>query len=164
MIYLFLYLFYIKTDTNTERIKMGRMLDIMVFSFSLIYVVTLYFNTSMSDLDQSVSKYIVKFGEYLDDPFSLFSLIILVFAFYLLMYLIEIPLSNEFKPLSISLIENLLIILVTIFLIFDFFKFFFNINFNTTFIPQVLDWWNTKSFNIDFESIKNTLYSLFNTN
>jgi len=164
IIYFLLFIFYKKTSKDSERIQMGRMLDIMVFSLSSVYILSVYFNTTRKEAEFGVSKNIVIFGEYLDNPFSLFSLICILFAFYLLIYLIQIPMTSEYKPLSISLIENLLIILVTVFLIFDFFKFFFAINFNTIYIPKLLDWWNTQISNNTVELFGNQLYSLLRQN
>jgi hypothetical protein len=73
---------------------------------------------------------------FLNNPSSIFSVISFILGFYLIIYFLDIPMTNETKPFSVFLIDMFAWTLFIIMIICDFFGVFFNINI----VDSILSW------------------------
>ena len=122
----------------SSQIRVSRMLDIFVFGFALIFLAFTFLNMSEDEKGNALSKYITQFKTYMDDKMSLFGLIIMIAAFYLVIYVLQIPMAVESKAVSITIIENILLILLFISVLVDFFKWVMNLDLLHLLLPSSL--------------------------
>ena len=143
-IYFIVYLANIVFFTNesvgnlSSQLRVSRMLDVFILGFTFIYVAFTFLNMSEDEKGNALSKYIGKFKDYIDDRMSLFGIIIMIVAFYLVIYVLQIPMTRETKPVSITIIENILLIILFISVFVDFFKWVLKLNLVDLLIPDSL--------------------------
>jgi hypothetical protein len=126
ILYFVLGIFFNKKDgsgSETGALRVTRMLDGIIFLFVLIYIVTLVANNSYEEMSKIFEEWFDNTIDFIDNPYSIFSVTIFILVFYSIIYLIRIPMTYDMKPVSIMLIETIAIIIFVILLIFNFFKY-----------------------------------------
>jgi hypothetical protein len=121
---LFYLIKFFSNDTTenpiNSQLAMSRTIDFFILAM-------VFYNLMQSDKNV-ITQMLIMTKEFFDNPTTPFTFIILIFIFYTIIYLCQIPMTPETKPLSISIIEQkLFIVLITIFII-NFFKYVFGIN------------------------------------
>ena len=101
----------------------GKMVDIVVFG-SLILWGIFYYQSKSGDImnEEDFSNFYNWVVEYLDDVNSMFSSGFLLLGLYLVVYLFAIPMTSQNKPISISIIETVLISTFVMIIFLSFFK------------------------------------------
>ena len=112
-------------NTELKPLRISRLLDIIVFGIIFIYIFSL--STTSTTTSQNSSKSYSDFIDFVNDPYSIFGVILFILAFYLTIYIVQIPMTPDIKPFTISFIENIAWLLFLILLICDFFNIVLNV-------------------------------------
>jgi hypothetical protein len=124
VIYFILAIFFTSSSPDATQLRISRVVDLVFFSVFFLYLiaVTNVFQTSSSAQTSNWWSTITgDIESYVTNPYSIFGLILFIIAFYLMIFLIGIPMTRGTKPFSISIIENVSWIIFVILLIYDFF-------------------------------------------
>ena len=101
----------------------GKMVDIVLFGL-LIFWGIFYYNSKSGNIlnEEDFSDFYNWVVEYLDDVNSVFSSGFILLGLYLVVYLFGIPMTAENKPISIAIIETVLIAGFVMIIFISFFK------------------------------------------
>jgi hypothetical protein len=129
LVFIIVILFY-DTGSNQSELPFikGRLLNIFIFGFLIVYFVNIYSNMNDDDKENYLHDKLMSFKNFLNDYSSIFSVISFILGFYLIIYFLDVPMTNETKPLSIRMIDTIAWLLFVVLLICDFFNIFFNIS------------------------------------
>ena len=115
-------------------------IDIIIITLVIITISYFYVSSTLQKEDLFFKT--IEFTEKLfDDPNSIFITIITLFLFYVLMFVIGISMTSEFKPFTIRIIEDFLWIILILCVIGI--KFLFNINLADITMKQIYNIWNS---------------------
>jgi hypothetical protein len=128
ILFWFLAIYYIlfiilNVSQQSSNISMGKFFDIVVFVILIVYLVITYFFLPLENQEMILQNTGQNYLNYLNDPYSIFSLSLFLFVFYLILFFFNIPLDNENKSLVISIVESLAWITFALLIIVDFFKY-----------------------------------------
>lgn len=126
-VYFVLGIFY-GGSAESGPLRIVRIIDILVLLFVIIYVATTYWNTNVQTFSSNLSGSLSSFKGFADNPYSIFTVLAFLLAFYLAIYAVQIPMSSIAKPISIMFVETVAILLFVALLIIDFFKYLLNID------------------------------------
>jgi len=118
-------MFYSSRDE--EGILLGRSFILNIFLYLVIFTNIISFGGS-PDLTTSITNMLVQFQLFLNDPASIFTVLSFILGFYLIIYLVGVPMTNSTKPSSISFIDIIAWLVFMIVLISDFFIIFLDIS------------------------------------
>jgi hypothetical protein len=101
----------------------GKMVDIVLFGL-LIFWGIFYYNSKSGNIlnEEDFSNFYNWAVEYLDDVNSVFSSGFILLGLYLVVYLFGIPMTKENKPISIAILETVLIASFVLIIFISFFK------------------------------------------
>jgi hypothetical protein len=101
----------------------GKMVDIVLFGLLILWGL-FYYQSKSGDIlnEEDFSNFYNWVVEYLDDVNSVFSSGFTLVGLYLVVYLFGIPMTSQNKPISISIIETLLISAFVMVIFLSFFK------------------------------------------
>ncbi len=101
----------------------GKMVDIVLFGL-LIFWGIFYYNSKSGNIlnEEDFSDFYNWLVEYLDNVNSVFSSGFMLLGLYLVVYLFGIPMTSQNKPISISMIETVLIASFVMIIFISFFK------------------------------------------
>jgi hypothetical protein len=119
--------------------NVGNIINVIFFIGIFLYALIMLEKMSkMNDkeLDEAAKADLKDDREYFEDPYSIVALLIFMFCFYLTIYIIGIPMGEKSKPISIWIIENLMILMLVILIICAFFKYVLKIDL----VKIVFDW------------------------
>ena len=118
--YLLSLVFYSGKDEDTLLNGRSFILNILLFP-------AIFYNIfSFGGTTSSFSDTLTSFQTFLNNPTSIFSVLAFIVGFYLIIYIVGIPMTNALKPSSIAFIDLLSWLLFIILLICDFFIIFLN--------------------------------------
>jgi hypothetical protein len=141
VIYLILGIFFAKSDTpESSGLRITRIIDGLVFIMVLMIIGTSFSNSNTEDTGLYLSNSLSDFKKFVDNPYSIFSVLIFLVVFYSCIYLFRIPMADQTKPISILIIESIALIFVAILLIHDFFKYVLKINLLDLILNGWIDW------------------------
>ena len=129
-------------DTSTSRL-----VDFTLLIVFIVLCVVGYKSLSKYDQEHFMNYCLKWMKDDLNDPSSIFIFSFLLLSFYLTVYLLNIPMGFDTKPLSISIIENKLWIWLIIIIIVTFFKYILNISIVDWIYNWFSDIWSTNNFN-----------------
>ena len=143
IVFFILKIYYNKSDTiQNTNLKLSRILDISIFLVILLYLFFAYQNTSTDEAENNITIFFNKVKNYLNEPTSIFSVILFILTFYIVIYLVKIPMTSDTKPISVSIIENIALFMFVILLIIDFFKYFLEVNLSNVIVSDsVVNYW-----------------------
>lgn len=122
------YVFNVPGQPFGPSSSLSQMLDMLFMGGLLLFIITYYFSSS-PDQQLNFFKHLwSNTTSYINTPSSIFSVIMFIVIFYLIVYLLRMPMSSEGKPMFISLIESGAWILLVIIGINDFFKYILHID------------------------------------
>jgi len=130
------------SGTNPAEMFLSKSIDFIVVGLFLILVVWSYFSLSEADKQDLLGYGWQWTRDYFNTPSSGFSLILMIIAFYVIIYLFRIPMTEETKPMSIYFLENKLWILLATIAIVDFFKYVLKINLVDMVMGTTTKLWN----------------------
>lgn len=117
-------------DSNpvNSQLALSRSIDVIIFGIVIIILVMVFYSLTRPGKKDIITELLIMSKNFFDDPTTPFTFTIFIFIFYTLIYLCQIPMTPETKPLSITIIEQkLFIVLICVFII-NFFKYVFGIN------------------------------------
>jgi hypothetical protein len=112
---------------GTYEDKISVMIDIFAFGLLLLYVFIDYYNLLESKKETYVVDRLTQLKDYLDDPYSIVSLLLFMLVVYLIIYFLRISMDKN-ESIAIMLIHNVVFILMILMIIINFLKYFFQIN------------------------------------
>ena len=117
------FLFNRTEDTTNFNLKLSRTFDIIVLFILLIFILSIAVNASVSDANAIFKDIWTSIENYVNEPYSIFSLGFFILVFYTIIYLFRIPMTRETKPIVISVVENISWFLVIFIVFVGFFKY-----------------------------------------
>lgn len=127
---------------NPAEMFLSKSVDFILVGLLLILTIWSYFSLSEADKQDLLGYGWQWTRDYLNTPSSGFSLILMIIAFYVVIYLFRIPMTEETKPVSIYFLENKLWILLATIAIIDFFKYVLKINLVDIVMGTTTKLWN----------------------
>jgi hypothetical protein len=127
VVYFVLGIFYGGSAENGP-LRIVRIIDILVLLFVVIYLVTSFWNTNPQTFGAELSGSLSSFKGFAENPYSIFTVLVFILAFYAAIYVVQVPMSSVAKPITIMIVETLAILLFVGLLIVDFFKYLLNID------------------------------------
>jgi hypothetical protein len=154
IVYFILKIYFNKNDTiQNTNLKLSQILDISIFLVVLVYLFFAFKNTSNDEAERNISVFFSKVKNYLNEPTSIFSVSLFILTFYIIIYLVSIPMTPETKPISVAIIENIALFIFVILLIIDFFKYFLSVNLaNIIVSDSVVDYWSKLPKSVNYNS------------
>ena len=128
LIYLILGIFFKSEHMNDTQLLVSRMFDLVILIIILILLGSYYNTLSTQEEENIIHSTGTTIKNILDDSTTIYSLILFILAFYILIYSIGIPMTYTTKPISISFIETAVWILLTIIMIVNFLKYLLNMS------------------------------------
>ena len=125
--YFILGFFFKSSSPSSNEAGMARTIDILMFSCIIIVIITSYYSMTDYQKDNFLNVTLTKLVEFVNEPFSIVSVISFIIVFYLIIYLFRFPMSEGSKSIAISIIETIAWVLFIIIAIVDFFKYFLKI-------------------------------------
>ena len=127
IVYLVLYFilgYFVKNSENpiNSQLALSRSIDFLILAIVVIVLYVSYFSIQSKDKESIVSDLLLWTKNFYNDPTTPYSLLITILFFYIIVYLIRIPMTKETKPISINFIEGKLWIILLTVLIVEFFK------------------------------------------
>jgi hypothetical protein len=115
-------------DDYSYQTRLSKMLDTVVLTFLLLFLITSYYTIPENEKKEMVENSFTKTKDFIDSNISIVYVLGFIILFYMIVYLFQIPMTYETKPLFIAIIENLAWILLMIILFVHFFKTIFELN------------------------------------
>jgi hypothetical protein len=138
--YLILGFFFNKGDAVINyQLRLSRTIDIICLFCLLIIIISAYASYTDYQKKTIVQNTITDTSDFVNDPMSIFSMLLFIVCFYIVVYLFRIPMDRETKPITISIIEAFVWILFVIIIFVDFFKYVLGISF-TALLAKLFDW------------------------
>ena len=102
--------------------------DFLILSLMIITTLAYYFGISTHDKQNMVQYAIRESEDFFTDPTMMFTLVIFIVLFYLTIFVCGIPMSPEFKPVTISFIEYKLFVCLICVIMFNTVRFLFGVD------------------------------------
>jgi len=135
--YFIMKFFYSSGSSESGASSLGRILDALFLGGLLLYLIITYFNEK--DKNAYLKQIYKSSANYLDDPSAIFTTGFFILIFYAAVYLLQLPMTSEGKPISIYLIETFVWVLFVIILFIDFFKYVLGVSI-TEMISKIKLW------------------------
>ena len=116
------------TSNETSGVSAySRTIDIVLALMIIIYLFQGYYYLDQNDKD-NILGYTIQWTEtWLNDPWSLFEVIWFTIIFFLMVYLLKVPMDKDVKPVLVHLVEHKIWIIYATFAIIFFFKYILQI-------------------------------------
>jgi hypothetical protein len=121
------------------QLRLSRTLDIICLFCLLIIILSGYASYTDNEKESILQNTLNDTSNFVNDPISIFSMLLFIVCFYIVVYLFRIPMDRETKPITISIIETFAWILFVVILFVDFFKYVLGISF-TGLLAKLFDW------------------------
>ena len=125
--YFILGFFFKSSSPSSNETSMARTIDILMFSCLIIVIITSYYSMTDYQKDNFLNASLTKLVDFVNEPFSIVSVISFIIVFYVIIYLFRFPMTEGSKSIAITIIESIAWILFIIIAIVDFFKYFLKI-------------------------------------
>ena len=107
IVYLVLYFilgYFVKNSENpiNSQLALSRSIDFLILAIVVIVLYVSYFSIQSKDKESIVSDLLLWTKNFYNDPTTPYSLLITILFFYIIVYLIRIPMTKETKPISIN--------------------------------------------------------------
>jgi len=112
----------------STQMALSRSIDIFICIAILVGGFLYYRSLTDYDKDHLVVFGLASMRQFFDSPTTIIDLIILTILFYILVYLGNVPMSKETRPMTIGFLENKLWILIVIQIILMIFKYVFKMD------------------------------------
>jgi Extracellular link domain len=128
-----------RSNSNVESAALlaySRAIDFALLGGLLLLAVYGYYSLAPSDQNNILGFMLNWTYEFFNDPNSLLECILFTVVFFVLVYLLQVPMAKELRPFTVHLIEHKIWILYLMFVIIYFFKYILGILFNN----QLMYW------------------------
>jgi hypothetical protein len=123
IIYFILGIFTSSQGQMNQKLIASRVFDLLIFVFIVATIGYTFFSLSESDKETAIQNYFSSLKDYIDVPISILSVVLFIFVFYTVIFIIGLPMTPETKPISITIIETFVWVLLGIMIIVNFFKY-----------------------------------------
>jgi len=133
VLYFFLAIFFTSSSPSANQLRISRIVDLILFSIFFIYLITV--TNNLQTRQTTSTNYTNDIKSYIKNPYSIFGVTLFIIGFYLIVFMIGIPMTRETKPFSISIVENVAWIIFVLLLIYEFFRIVLNIDLLSSLFP-----------------------------
>jgi hypothetical protein len=116
-----------RNEQETADLKISKTFDFSVFGCLFVFAIYKYFRADDDTKSDLLKAFTQELVEYFDDPLSLFSTMMFVVCFYLIVFILGIP-TKDNKPFSVSLMQVFGWLLLGALVIHNILKYFFEID------------------------------------
>lgn len=109
-------------------LRLSRGIDFIVLVGLLIYLFTSYFTNTEAARETTYDTITKNYSQFINDPTSILTIIISIILFYVVLFLFNVPMSSDSKPVTVSLLEMLGWLTFVIICFVDFFKYALNLS------------------------------------
>lgn len=127
---------FMKSDDENKVLRMTKLFDGIIFVSLLVAILSIFANSETQDLAPVFAGYYDDFREFVENPYSIVSVVLFMLMFYGVIYMVRLPMDRETKPASVLLIETLATIVFVLVLIVNFFLQVLNIDILSVFDPN----------------------------
>jgi len=115
---------FVRNYDNTSNIasQLSRTLDIIFLLTLMLFLTTTYFYYSNDDLFDGVKSVYTRFMGFVTDGWSVLSTCLFLVFFYVVLYLFQVPMTYETKPVFVSFIESFAWVLLLVIVFIQFFE------------------------------------------
>lgn len=113
-----------------------RVFDLVALICMVIYLVNALFYQDAATQKQNSKELYQSFKEYVNTPITLFAVGLFIVLFYLMIYMIGIPMNKVEKPFTVAIIENAALIMFVLTMIVVFFRMVLGVS-----LTDMIDQW-----------------------
>jgi Extracellular link domain len=118
---------------------MYRVLDIIILSLVFFYLFAMFYRKSLSEQDEMAKSIYQDFRANMEHSITIVSTGLFIVAFYLMLFLLSVPMDAGNKPISVSIVENAAWLYFVLAIIVTFLRNMFGISvFDLISFPDVL--------------------------
>lgn len=119
---------FMKNTLSGGSLFVSRLIDFSLLGVLAIYILSYLSSNNYELKSEDIEEMYEKTINYLDNNTSIITTTLIVLAFYMVTYIFGVPMTSDMKPISIRIIEIVLIAVMTIVLFVFFFKNVLNIS------------------------------------
>jgi len=122
--------FYFRGSGETESFasRFSRIIDIILTLFVIGYIIYFYFSIEDSKKDEYLEDRALEIKRYIEDEYSILIQTAFIFIFYLVIYVLRIPMRLGQKPGLIFITESIAWLLLFVIIVVKFFDLVFGVN------------------------------------
>jgi hypothetical protein len=94
-------------DVSNYQLRLSRTIDIISLFCLLVIIISTFATYTDHQKQMILQNTLSSTSSFINEPFSIFSVMLFLIAFYIVVYLFRIPMSSETKPIIFSLIESI---------------------------------------------------------
>jgi hypothetical protein len=113
-----------------------RVFDLVALICIIIYLVNALFYQDANTQKQNSKELYQSFKDYVNNPITLFSVGLFIVLFYLMIYMIGIPMNKLEKPFTVAIIENAALLMFVLTMVVVFFRMILGVS-----LTDMLDKW-----------------------
>ena len=119
---------FMKNTVSKSDVFISRLIDFSLLGVLGIYIFSYLSSNNYELRSEDIEKSYQSVMAYLDNNTSIITTTLVVLAFYMITYVFGVPMTAETKPVSIAMIETVLIAVMTVVLFMFFFKNVLNVS------------------------------------
>jgi hypothetical protein len=104
VVFVFFGMYLRRNDQQTAETTISRTFDFAVFGSLFVFLVYKYYSADESDRKNVLNLSVQELVSYYEDPLSLFTTMLFVVTFYIIVFLLRVP-TKDHKPFSVTLME-----------------------------------------------------------
>lgn len=119
---------FMKNTLSGGNLFVSRLIDFSLLGVLAIYILSYLSSNNYELKSEDIEEMYQNTIDYLDNNTSIITTTLIVLAFYMVTYIFGVPMTSDMKPISIRIIETVLIAVMTVVLFVFFFKNVLNIS------------------------------------
>lgn len=119
---------FMKNTVSGSNVFISRLIDFSLLGVLSIFIFSYLSSNNYELKSEDIEESYQSVMAYLDNNTSIITTTVIVLAFYMVTYLFGVPMTPEFKPISVTILETVLIATMSIVLFVFFFKNVLNIS------------------------------------
>ena len=127
-----------KNTLSGGNLFISRLIDFSLLGVLAIYILSYLSSNNYELKSEDIDEMYQNTIQYLDNNSSIITTTLIVLTFYMVTYIFGVPMTSDMKPISIRIIEIVLIAVMTLVLFVFFFKNVLNISIVDNSGPSVL--------------------------
>jgi hypothetical protein len=119
---------FMKNTLSGGNLFVSRLIDFSLLGVLAIYILSYLSSNNYELKSEDIEEMYQNTIDYLDNNTSIITTTLIVLTFYMVTYIFGVPMTSDMKPISIRIIETVLIAVMTVVLFVFFFKNVLNIS------------------------------------
>ena len=116
------------TNETSGKTSYSRTIDVILCFLISGWLFSVYYPLSDDQKQNILGEFITWLQEYFDNPWSFFELIWFTIGFFILIYILRVPMAPDVKPVLVHIVEQQIWVLYALFAIIFFFKYALNVS------------------------------------